>query len=314
MFPDVDYATYWIDPLQFLSTWHRGPTHSLLLLPLWALLLGIAFAWLIRRGDRRRDCVIIAALALLSHIATDLITVFGTAVLFPISDWRPGLGSTLFIDGWLTGIALAGLLLCWGRPAPGTARACLALICVYVTAQAALQASAERFARSRAETLGVGPESVRAIAQPLSPFHWKAIVPTPNGYESSFFRLVGIPTFPDFAARFLDLTEMLQAYRPRDLAAWERHTLTGTDAAGNELAHEVWASPLMLQFRAFAEFPILYRIDETETDVCVWFTDLRFVFPGWIPSFRYGLCKSGNDGAWTPYRLRRRTLDERVSL
>ena len=34
VFPDVDYATFWVDPVQFLSVWHRGPTHSLLLVPL----------------------------------------------------------------------------------------------------------------------------------------------------------------------------------------------------------------------------------------------------------------------------------------
>jgi hypothetical protein len=28
-FPDIDYLSFWIDPLTFLSDWHRGPTHSL---------------------------------------------------------------------------------------------------------------------------------------------------------------------------------------------------------------------------------------------------------------------------------------------
>lgn len=313
-FPDVDYATFWIDPVRFLSTWHRGPTHSVLLVPLWALLIGIAFAWILGRTDRRADCVIIVALALLSHIATDVITVYGTALLFPLSDWRPGLGTTLVIDPWFSGIALLGLLLCRGRPEPGMARASLVLICMYVAVQAAMQADAERFARLRLETSDAGVEPVRAIAQPLSPFHWKAFVPTPDGYEVSTFRLVEFSTFPKFAARLLGLTEMLQAYRPRDAASWDRHALIGVDTGRQELAREVWDHPLMDQFREFAEFPSLYRIDETGTEICVWFTDLRFNFPGLIPSFRYGLCKTGDDGPWAAYRLRRTTLNDRVSL
>ena len=314
IFPDVDYATFWIDPLRFLSTWHRGPTHSVLLVPLWALLLGMVFAWILGRTDRRRDCVIIAALALLSHIATDVITVYGTAVLFPLSDWRPGLGTTLVIDPWFSAIALLGLLVSWGRPGPGMARASLVLICMYVAGQAAMQADAERYARLRLEALETRIAPVRAIAQPLSPLHWKAFVPTPDGYEVSTFRLVEFSTFPKFAARLLGLAEMLQAYRPRDAASWDRHALFGDDSAQQELAREVWDNPLMGQFREFAEFPSLYRIDETETQTCVWFTDLRFNFPGLIPSFRYGLCKDGDDEPWAAYRLRRMTLDDRVSL
>lgn len=314
-FPDVDYATFWIDPVRFLSTWHRGPTHSLLLVPLWALLLGIAFAWLLGQTDRRRDCVIVAALALLSHIATDVITVYGTAVLFPLSDWRPGLGTTWVIDPWLSGIALLGLLFSWGRPGPGMARTGLVLICMYVAVQAAMQADAERFARLRQEALGTGVERpVRAIAQPLSPFHWKAFVPIPDGYEVSTFRLLEFSTFPEFPARLIGLSEMLRAYPPRDAALWDRHALFGDDTARQALAREVWSNPLMRPFREFAGFPSLYRVDETATETCVWFTDLRFDFPGLAPAFRYGLCKKGDDGPWAAYRLRRMTLNDRVSL
>jgi len=32
-FPDLDYLSFWIDPLRFLADWHRGPTHSQLMPP-----------------------------------------------------------------------------------------------------------------------------------------------------------------------------------------------------------------------------------------------------------------------------------------
>ena len=31
MGPDIDFATFPIDPLRFLADWHQGATHSLLL-------------------------------------------------------------------------------------------------------------------------------------------------------------------------------------------------------------------------------------------------------------------------------------------
>ena len=46
-FPDVDFIGFLIDPLRYLAYWHQGLTHSLLLLPLWSLLIGTAWVSLI---------------------------------------------------------------------------------------------------------------------------------------------------------------------------------------------------------------------------------------------------------------------------
>lgn len=314
MLPDVDYVTFWIDPMQFLGSWHRGPSHSVLFVPLWAVLLGITFAWVYGRKDCRRECTLIAALALLSHIASDLITVYGTAVLYPLSDWRPGLGSTMVIDPWLSGIALVGLLLCWRRPEPGMARAAIALMGMYVSGQAALQLEAQRFAGERLDASAPAVPRAFAIAQPLSPLHWRVFVPTENGYQTSTIRLVNATTFPEFAARMLGFGEMLAAYRSRDDAIWEVHSCFGDDPEEAALAREVWDNPLLSAFRKFAAYPALYRIDRSGSQACVWFTDLRFNFPGMVPTFRYGLCRLGEQAPWQPYRLRRYTLNERVAL
>jgi len=44
-FPDIDYIASWIDPMIYLTLWHRSITHSFVLLPLWALLVGVALAF-----------------------------------------------------------------------------------------------------------------------------------------------------------------------------------------------------------------------------------------------------------------------------
>ena len=39
-FPDIDVVVSYLSPLAYLH-YHRGPTHSLILLPLWAVLTSI---------------------------------------------------------------------------------------------------------------------------------------------------------------------------------------------------------------------------------------------------------------------------------
>ena len=46
-FPDSDFITRFIDPLTYLSV-HRGITHSVIMLPLWALGLSLLFMLLAR--------------------------------------------------------------------------------------------------------------------------------------------------------------------------------------------------------------------------------------------------------------------------
>src|SRR5687768_14660921 len=90
-FPDIDFVLGYISPIVYLEN-HRGVTHSLLLLPVWALLLAWIFSKIAR--DRRGPAPWfgICAIGLGLHIAGDLITSFGTMVLAPVSRTRFGLG------------------------------------------------------------------------------------------------------------------------------------------------------------------------------------------------------------------------------
>src|SRR3954464_9784618 len=73
-FPDCDIVVTPLAPLAYLYN-HRGVTHSLLVLPLWAVLIGLASAYLIWRNPARwRACAGMAALGIAAHIVADLIT------------------------------------------------------------------------------------------------------------------------------------------------------------------------------------------------------------------------------------------------
>ena len=106
--PDLDFVVGFVGPVEYLLH-HRGVTHSIVLLPLWALLLSWILSGILREPRGWRALYGVTALSLGAHIAGDVITSFGTIVLAPLSDWRAGIGTTFIIDLWFSGIILAGL-------------------------------------------------------------------------------------------------------------------------------------------------------------------------------------------------------------
>src|SRR5262249_14512766 len=107
--PDLDIVSAMVGPVAYLEN-HRGVTHSLILLPLWALLYSWILAKILREPRGWRGLYGITAMGLALHVAGDVITTYGTMILAPFSNWRAEIGTTFIIDPWFTGIILAGLL------------------------------------------------------------------------------------------------------------------------------------------------------------------------------------------------------------
>ncbi|RTL29323.1 MAG: metal-dependent hydrolase, partial [Rhodocyclaceae bacterium] len=86
IFPDLDFVLGWISELTYLRG-HRGVTHSLILLPLWGLLIAWLLARFWQRGGRVaagwRSFYPVVCAAIFVHILGDLITQFGTMILAP---------------------------------------------------------------------------------------------------------------------------------------------------------------------------------------------------------------------------------------
>jgi len=118
IFPDSDvFRDFFSNDKLLIVTWHRSLTHSLVLLPLWALLLaGITHAftrW--RKWEAPSFAVLTAiyAVGLLSHILLDLVTSFGTMVWSPLQWSRPAWDLIFIIDFTLAAIFLVPQLLAW---------------------------------------------------------------------------------------------------------------------------------------------------------------------------------------------------------
>jgi inner membrane protein len=299
-FPDADVVFSYLSPLAYLY-YHRGVTHSLLLLPLWALAL--AWVWSRLRGRREafRSYLLVAALGLGMHIAGDVITSFGTMVLAPLSDRRIAWDTTFIIDPWLSGIVVAGLIasaVFRGSRLPAVLG--LAAVCGYVAFQGLQLQRAVEVGVAYARSQALSGASVSALPRPVSPFNWMVLVEADGMYHYTFVNLRRTrlrEAGPDagFIAR-LDAP-----YRPVAMAHWQSAPKLG-DGADRTLADEAFNHSAFRFFRWFAAYPVLAAVERGHSPECVWFQDLRFLTPGreqW--PFRYGMCRSG-DSAWQPYQ------------
>lgn len=118
IFPDADvFRDMFSHDKMLIVTWHRSITHSLVLMPLWALLL----AWITHAFCKWRkwEAPSFAALAgiyavgILSHILLDLVTTFGTMIWSPLEWSRPAWDMIFIVDFTLSGLLLAPQFLAW---------------------------------------------------------------------------------------------------------------------------------------------------------------------------------------------------------
>ncbi len=304
-FPDIDFLGFLFNPLIFLADWHQGPTHSVVLLPLWAILIGGVF---VRLADRRfafLEAVFVSGLAIGSHIVSDLITAYGTAVLFPLSDRRLSFATTFVIDPWFTGIVLVGLVLSLWTARRTVAGIGFVVLCLYVAGQAALQSRALNVGWASLQARGLAIEELSALAQPLSPFNWKLIGVEGPRYYQAYVNLAGHGS-PMRArlGRPAWLKELAGAYRPPARLTWQVRHLYGDRPELRTWVERLWEDPRFEPFRRFAAYPSLSRIDSRHGQTCVWFTDLRYDLPALPDTFRYGFCRDGFQQPWHLYRLR----------
>ena len=300
-FPDSDVILKFASDLAYLRG-HRGVTHSLVMLPLWSLLLGwlAALAFRNRAGLRRYAWLAAAAVAI--HIAGDWITQFGTMLLAPLSDARFGLGSTFIIDLVLSGILVAGLVASALLPRSRVpALLALALLPAWIGVNLTGKNEAIEFARTWAAQNGIAAVTIDAAPRPASPFNWTVFV-----FDGRTYHVAHVNTrrtLPREAREDDNFIQRFSApYQPLAAATWEHLPKFG--AGEQALAREVWQHPEFEFFRWFAMYPLVYRVDSREDETCVWYRDLRFSFPGRsaIP-FRFGMCRNGSGGGWSLFAL-----------
>ena len=304
-FPDIDFFLRLVDTLTYLS-WHQGPTHSIVMLPLWAWLLSCLFSWFSRGRYRWQLFYVPVCLGIAIHIVGDLITSYGLMLFAPFSTQRFFIPLVFVIDPWITLIIATGLYLSWKFPQRRVFAVCaLSGLVGYLTVLLVSHGSAMKIGQSYITHSNMSADAtVDVLPQPLSPFNWKIIIRQGEAYSIA---LVNLWPYQKSIWSVFDgglMHEMASAYQPISTIDWQQSGQFGDDLSESSLVREAWFQPEFAQFRAFAAFPRLEQINDTPSGSCAWFYDLRFEFPSLSPSFRYGMCLNKDSSEWVMQRQR----------
>jgi inner membrane protein len=315
IFPDIDYLSFWINPLIFIADWHRSFTHSLLMAPLWGLLLTTIMVTMSPRlRESARSVYLYTIIGLLSHILLDILTVYGTEIFYPWSDMSVSLATTFIIDPYFTTIIVLTLLISLQLQTRLSAFIGTALLLVYISVQWQLKLSAIQITQDfGAEQITIDSK-ITALPQPFSPLYWRVIVQRDQEYSTALLDISGFSEKLFNSQAPNNWYGLISAYKSRGNLYWQDYSLFDSDPDKAPTSLAVWQHDDMEKFRQFAEFPVLYRFDESGSETCVWFTDLRYLISTMMPTFRYGMCRETDDGSWQLYRLRRLTENNKQRI
>ena len=272
--PDIDIVTASGGSLSYLH-YHRHLTHSLVAMPVMALLTVVLVRLVARKPVHWAGAFFAALIAVASHLLLDLTNAYGIRLLLPFSAEWLRLDLNHIYDLWIWGV----FLLCVAGPfvgrlvgseiasggAPnqhhGRGFACLALLFVllYDCGRGVLHARAVTALQSRIYA-GAAATRVAALPGPANPMLWKGVADT-----GDFYAIESV----DLLAGF-DPTHALILYKPPPDAA--------IDAARR--------TPAIREVERFSQFP-LWRVSpapDLPDGRMVQLSDLRFGSPG-APAF-----------------------------
>ncbi len=304
VFPDLDLALRLIDTLTYLN-WHQGPTHSLVMLPVWAFLLSYLFSRLSRKKYSWKVFYWPVCMGIAIHIAGDLITSYGLMLFAPLSMQRISLPLAFVIDPWFSLIIITGLFLSLRFPRQRVFAVCalVGLLC-YVGFLWSLHERAMNIAVAYADSQAMKKVEINVLPQPLSAFNWKIIIQNGQTYHVAYINLWRDRVNRQYASGVFLLQRMMAAYQPYEQVMWQLYNQCGSGAYNLQLVSQAWLQPEFEKFREFAVFPALDRIDDDNYETCFWFIDLRFQFPELPPSFSYGVCLENKQSSWRMRRQR----------
>lgn len=185
LLPDIDALFIFLDPTS-AALQRRMWTHSLVLLPLIIIGATLLFSLLFRRLYLSKIALLVT-LAVLVHLALDLINAYGVGLLYPISSDRFEFPLLFIADPIIIGTLAIVLLCSWlYRPHINVrkwlARSAFAAIAIYIGLSFYLREIA------LAQIDGLRPSDSRLVyitPEPLAPFRWKAIYDHGDVFEQA---------------------------------------------------------------------------------------------------------------------------------
>ncbi len=174
-------------------TRHRAESHSLFFLTLGAPVLAAAAARLHGEMALFRRWWLALWLVLVTHPLLDLMTVYGTQLLQPFTDYPYAVGSIFTIDPLYTLPLLIGVVLALRRPAAAGLRwnqAGLVVSCLYLAWSVAAQQHVMQLARTALQQEGIDARQVLVTPAPFNTLLWRVVAVTPTQYVEGYRSLL----------------------------------------------------------------------------------------------------------------------------
>lgn len=299
-FPDIDIIARFFGALNYLEM-HRGITHSIIMLPIWAFLISVVYTKISRNHYHWKDFYLISLFGIGIHIAGDVITAYGTMIFAPFSMMKLAWPTTFIIDFYFSGIILVAIVgtVLFRKHGQHIAIAGFACLVSYIGYQGLQSQAAGKLAEKYSKEHQLSNYEISVMPQPFSPYHWKAIIKTGESYHVGYINLRSKNI--SFASKDASLFEKVDAlYRPVDKINWIEVKQYGSTET--QMVKQVWNLDIMKPIRQFMLYPSIAD-EENMDNGCVWFKDLRFVLDGIRQSpFKFGACADKTQ-TWKLFRI-----------
>lgn len=239
--PDLDVLIRYGDPVSNF-TYHRGFSHSLLvLLPFSLLLWAVLRRWWSPAKEAPRSWFWAIVLTLITHPLLDGHTVYGTQLLWPMSS-PPVMWSTLFIiDPAYTLPLIFGVLFAAFCPTLKSARTALVtgltLSTLYIGWSWMAKGIVERDTKAALAEMDLLDAPRFSIPTPFNTLLWRVVVMTDDGYLEGYRSIVADKDpihFTAYPSDFASLKEASDIWAVARLR-WFAHDFLKTEVSGDRL-------------------------------------------------------------------------------
>lgn len=173
--PDLDIFIPTFGDATAAWFWHRGPSHSLLAVPIGALLCWLVFLVIPQVRKQKWISFLACLIGFATHAPLDALTTYGTMLFWPITTWRVALDWMPIIDPIWTLTLLGGVIVATKRKSPSVSQAALAFGLAYFAFAAIQHHRALDATIAVARARGHEPLRARAMPSPLAPLVWRGL-------------------------------------------------------------------------------------------------------------------------------------------
>jgi inner membrane protein len=270
--PDLDVVVDFGDAILNMTR-HRAESHALLFLTLGSPVFAALAAWMGKRPELFKRWLLAFWLVFVTHVLVDYLTVYGTQLLQPLTDYPFGRGSIFIIDPLYTLPLLIGLVACLVIK---TDRRYLfnltglGISTLYLIWGLAVQQHVASIARQNLPDTVHPDAKILVTPSPLNSILWRVVATSPTHYYEGWYSLAD----------------------DEPVVTWTEHN-RGADLIAQHSDH-----PGIARIQAFSHG--FYRMQEVNGDVFI--TDLRMGFePAYFFNFNMG--KPNGNGELDANRL-----------